>query len=64
MLINGKEVELEIGISIEQMLETLNLPKEKIVVELNLEIVEISKYSSTFLNEGDQMEIVTFVGGG
>lgn len=64
MIINGKEMDFQSGITIDQLLGELNLPKEKVVVEINLEIVDITKYTSTILNKNDKVEIVRFVGGG
>lgn len=64
MIVNGKEMDFQEGITVEQLLNELNLPKEKVVVEVNLNIIDVSTYSSTALNKGDRVEIVRFVGGG
>lgn len=64
MIVNGKEMDFQEGITVEQLLNELNLPKEKVVVEVNLNIIDLSTYSSTALNNGDRVEIVRFVGGG
>ena len=64
MIINGKKMDFESGITITEVIENLELPLERVVVEVNLEIIPMSKYSSTTLKEGDQVEIVRFVGGG
>lgn len=64
MIINGKEMNFDSGITVEQLLTELNLPKEKVVVEVNVEIIDITKYASTVLDKGDKVEIVRFVGGG
>jgi thiamine biosynthesis protein ThiS len=42
----------------------MNLPSQKIAVELNLEIVPKSAYDSQMVVQGDQIEIVHFIGGG
>jgi sulfur carrier protein len=42
----------------------LGLDVRKVAVERNLEIVPRSAYAATPLAEGDQIEIVTFMGGG
>lgn len=50
--------------SIAALLERLELDLRKIAVERNLEIVPRSEYKRTLLSEGDNIEIVNFVGGG
>ncbi|QEK10993.1 sulfur carrier protein ThiS [Crassaminicella thermophila] len=63
MLINGKEMDFE-KMSISEMLKKLGLSEEKVVVEVNFEIVPKEKYKEHILNKEDQVEIVSFVGGG
>ena len=46
------------------LLAALELQPRKIAVERNLEIVPKSLFGETTLADGDQIEIVQFVGGG
>lgn len=64
MIINGEEKDLKEGITIIDMLETLGLNKDKVVVEINLDIIPKDKYSQMTLNKKDKIEIVGFIGGG
>lgn len=64
MLVNGKEICLESGITIDHMLEVLSLDKDKVVVEINMEIIQKSNYTTRAINHDDKIEIVRFVGGG
>ena len=64
MQINGQESYLDAGISVSEMLETLDIEAEKVIIEINLEIIEKDKYSETKLHEDDKVEIITFMGGG
>ncbi|MFD3156240.1 sulfur carrier protein ThiS [Haloimpatiens sp. FM7330] len=64
MIINGKEMDFESQITIEKMLEKLNVSKDKVVVEVNFEIIPKEKYKDRVLNKEDKVEIVAFVGGG
>lgn len=64
MQINGQESYLDPGISVSEMLETLEIEAEKVIVEINLDIIEKDKYSETKLHEDDKVEIITFMGGG
>jgi len=46
------------------MLEALDIEANKVIIEINLEIIEKDKYSETKLHEDDKVEIITFMGGG
>jgi sulfur carrier protein len=64
MLINGKQIDFEDGITVANMLKKLNLSIDSVVVEVNLEIVPKELYSKKVLCSSDKIEIVSFVGGG
>ena len=64
MVVNGKEMNLEDGITIVSLLNKLNLNPNKVVVEVDMNIVSKEKYEIEILNNTDQVEIVNFVGGG
>ena len=61
--INGKELDLA-GKTVEEYLLTTDYDAKRIAVERNGEIVFKSQYSETVLNDGDSIEVVSFVGGG
>ncbi|MGA3196316.1 MAG: sulfur carrier protein ThiS [Terriglobales bacterium] len=46
------------------LVEQLGMKPDRVAVELNREIVPRDRWPQTRLNEGDQLEIVHFVGGG
>ncbi len=62
--VNGDPVELESALSILQLLERLEIDPRRVAVEHNLTIVKRDRYASTTIGEGDEIEIVNFVGGG
>lgn len=62
--LNGQDHVLPGPMSLSALVERLGLDMRKIAVERNLEIVPRSAYAATELGEGDQLEIVNFVGGG
>lgn len=64
MIINGKDMDFKEGITIEELLKKLDLGMDKVVVEVNLEIIAKEKYYEFVLNEKDKIEIISFVGGG
>ena len=47
-----------------QLVENLGFDKEKVVVEVNGMIVKQVMWKSHPLQDGDQVELVSFVGGG
>lgn len=63
LVVNGDTQHLSVE-NVAGLLAALDLPRTKIAVELNREIVPRSRYDDTPLGEGDQIEIVQFVGGG
>ena len=62
--VNGEPRQAAEGVTVAQLLELLNTPSERVVVELNLTIVKRAAHATTILKAGDQVEIVRFVGGG
>ena len=62
--INGETREFEAALSVEALLQTLGIDARKVAVECNLEIVPKSQFAATRLGDGDQLEIVHFIGGG
>lgn len=62
--VNGEPREIEPGMSILKLIETLDLDPRKVAVEHNGEIIEEAELSGKTLKEGDTLEIVRFVGGG
>ncbi len=64
IIINGEEKEINSDISIDKLIEVLNIDSKKIAIECNLEIIPRSEYSTTIISDGDKLEIVHFIGGG
>ena len=64
IFVNDEEIVLEKQINIEDLLNKFSLDKRKIAIEKNLEIVSQSQFSDVFVNEGDRIEIIHFIGGG
>ncbi|MDY2629053.1 MAG: sulfur carrier protein ThiS [Lachnospiraceae bacterium] len=62
--VNGKEFRPEKPVTVAEYLEKNRYKTNRIAVELNYEILPKSVYASTFLKDGDILEIVSFVGGG
>lgn len=62
--VNGQEQELPDGITVAQLLVLLAVTAPRVAVEVNAQVVVRARHESTPLRAGDQVEIVTFVGGG
>ena len=62
--INGAEKQIADGLSINALLESLQIRPGRVVVERNRDIVPRDSFGATMLVEGDALEIVHFVGGG
>ena len=62
--INGEDKSIPQNTSILELLESFKINKDRVVIELNKEILKKDKYSTALLTGNDEIEIVTFVGGG
>ncbi len=61
---NGEPRTLAPGLTVAALLDTLGLDRRKVAVERNEAIVSRSAYDQTTIEDGDQFEIVHFIGGG
>ena len=61
--VNGQSYETPDGTTVRELVARHNLTPEKVAVELNRRLLKTEKYDQV-LKEGDEVEIVTFVGGG
>jgi sulfur carrier protein len=62
--VNGKEREVQSGLSVHELVESFDLNPLLIVVELNREILNRDQFKDVRVSEGDAVELVHFVGGG
>jgi thiazole synthase len=62
--LNGEPKSVRAGMSIAALAAEIGLDPAKVAVERNLEIVPRSTLAAVLLEDGDQLEIVHFVGGG
>lgn len=64
MKINGKEVDLEKNISLDELMAEQGFDIKRIAVMKNGEIIPKADYSKTLIGAEDVLEVVSFVGGG
>ena len=62
--LNGDKHELAAPVSVSALLQQLDIDARRVAVELNLTVVKKTAYDSSVVKEGDEVEIVNFVGGG
>jgi sulfur carrier protein len=62
--LNGDKHELAEPLSVTALLQRLEIDARRVAVELNLAVVKKVAYDSSMIKEGDEVEIVNFVGGG
>ncbi len=62
--LNGKSRELNDGATVSQLLGELSLHPKRVAVEVNREILKRDAYESHQINDGDEIEVLQFVGGG
>jgi thiamine biosynthesis protein ThiS len=64
ILLNGETHEIPPQTTVEMLVTGLDLGDRRFAVEINEELVPRSTFASHPLREGDQVEIVTAIGGG
>lgn len=64
MIVNGKEMNFKEGITVIELLNEINVEKDKVVVEVDFEIIDKNEYSKKKLSTASKVELIRFVGGG
>ncbi|MDA9682916.1 sulfur carrier protein ThiS [Candidatus Pelagibacter sp.] len=62
--VNGKQMQVITKLSVKSLITKLNMPLNKIAIELNKKIIDKKRISKIQLKKGDKIEIVHFIGGG
>ena len=62
--VNGQSRDVSADTCVGELLDQLGLAGRPVAVEVNLELVPRAAHAEHKLAEGDQVEIVTLVGGG
>lgn len=64
VVVNGQSLTIPPGSTVSDVLNQQGVRTDLVAVEVNLEIVPKQTHHQTVLCDGDQMEVVTLVGGG
>lgn len=65
--LNGERFDVDeprAALTVTGLLVQLNIDARRVAVELNLVVLKRDAFGSTMLRDGDEVEIVNFVGGG
>jgi sulfur carrier protein len=62
--LNGEPREFDRALSISELLDRLGIDGRTVAVEHNRLVVRRARYAETMVQEGSEVEIVAFVGGG
>lgn len=64
IILNGEPHELTSPVTVDALLASLGIDGRRVAVERNLVVVRRAHYATEVVSEGDEVEIVNFVGGG
>ena len=64
IILNGDPVEVTGPLTLTALLAQLGVDSRRVAVEHNLAVIKRAQYDGTQIQDGDQVEIVNFVGGG
>ncbi|GEA16416.1 thiamine biosynthesis protein ThiS [Moorella sp. E308F] len=62
--VNGEERDVAAGLTVAELLQELGIEGRYMALERNRQVVPRQDYATTVLEEGDELEIIRFVGGG
>jgi len=64
IVVNGKDMDVADGLSVDGLLAQLGIKREYTAVAVNRDITPRQEYGATMLRAGDKVEIVRPMGGG
>ena len=62
--VNGEARAWRAGATVAELLRELDIMSERVAVELNLEILDRKDFDARGIEDGDRLEILSFIGGG
>ena len=64
IIVNGEKKELAEGLTVKGLLDKSGIVANQVAVEVNLKIIPKAEFDKHVINQGDKVEIISFVGGG
>ncbi len=62
--INGELREFQSALTVQALVEQLELDRKRVAIERNMTIIPACTYHAVNIEDGDEIEIVEFIGGG
>ena len=62
--LNGEPLDVDGPLTVSGLLARLDIDPRRVAVEHNLIVLKKAAYETTMVSDGDQIEVVNFVGGG
>ena len=62
--LNGKKIQINNNETLKKLVKRLNLPLNKVAIEVNKKIMDKKKLNIIKINNNDIIEVVHFIGGG
>jgi len=62
--VNGQTESVPGAKTIQSFLESKGLKVDQVIVAVNDDVIEVGNYAATNLNDGDTVDLMSFVGGG
>ena len=62
--LNGEQHDIQAGMSVAALLRQLEIRLDQVAVEVNMEIMDKGGFESKLLQDGDRVEVMSFIGGG
>jgi sulfur carrier protein len=64
IVLNGEDRQIEQQVTLDRLLDLFSLPRQRVAVELNKEVVRRQDWGNVILADSDMVEVIHFVGGG
>ncbi len=64
IVVNGEKQDRHTPLTVAGLLQELNLQTKHVAVEVNFKILDRADFPTWNLQEGDKVEILSFIGGG
>ncbi len=64
IIVNGEKKEIEKELNLHELLKRLDLPTERVAIELNKTVVRKKDWEMVKIADSDKIEVIHFVGGG
>lgn len=62
--VNGKLYDFNDNITLENIINQLNIPSQNIIAEVNGNVITKEKFNKTVIENNSVIELIKFVGGG